>query len=216
MKSTLFLSIYIAVFVLIYTPIFAQESSVKNVSSDKLLKHHAVFFSQDFYTFDDIGITGLFPTGLCFGYQYAWKKKRDYLVEFSTSTFGTGYHPLGNLLNFKHPYSNNKPVIGKYMYESRFFYTFSGTFKTSIFFKPLFLGGGVHYITGVNGFQSIEPSIGYIFKQQEANSIALSLSASYRQIVGEFWVIEPHIRYEYLLNDNEPHYLIGIKGGYIF
>ncbi len=208
-KTTIFL------FLALLINSFAS-AQIKGGDNDAIFHHHTLFFSQEFYTFNDIGIKGLFPTGLCFGYQYAWKKKRNYLLEFSASTFGTTYHPLENLLNFKHQYTNNKPIVGKFTYESHFFYTFSGVFKTNIFLKPLFLGAGVHYITGVNGFQSIDPGIGYIFKQEEVSTFALSISASYRQFIGKNGVIEPHIRYEYLLNDDEPHYLIGIKGGYSF
>jgi hypothetical protein len=198
--------------VLIFTNITAAQTQqyrnniIRNKDSSDYHFKNTLYIGSNFYTFDNTGLAGLYPTFYTLNYKRRLPKMKNTYWELGWNYF----HPtIGTFLYAK---GNCAPYISK----THIFNTLHGAIGKRLLNNALGISVGLNYKYGVEAEGQYVPGVGYGHVGYTANSAGLHVSLNYQFIIGKRFVIEPIGRYEYYFVGVPSHYMVGLNAGYKF
>jgi hypothetical protein len=186
-------------------PTYRNNITKVKDSSDYRFKN-TLYLGYNFYTFDNTGLSGLYPTIYTLNYKRSLSKTKHTYWEIGWNFFypsiGTFLYSSGN----KVPYASKKHI----------FNTLHGGIGKRLLNNALGVSIGLNYKYGVEGEAQYVPNVGYGNVTYVANSPGIHASLNYQFILKKRFVIEPIARYEYYFQGITSHYMIGLNAGYKF
>lgn len=208
--SKIILTLSICIFS--YLLAFSQtENTYKEYNTQKRISdiikpeklHHEIIVGYNFYTFDNVGILGLYPTFYTLSYRSYLKKKQDLYWEL-----GWNYFDPHATLTFFSPVRYS----GKY----HAFNTLRAGLGKKFLDGTVGLSAGLCYKYGYIQNMERVAGVGLIPITYTENSAGLFATFNYNFKVGKRFVIEPVARYESYFSGVTSHYMVGLNFGYKF
>jgi hypothetical protein len=202
-KTTLILGLICLITTICYAQI--ESAVIKNTSKSLIFKN-TLFIGYNFYTFDNTGWAGLYPTFYTLNYRHFLKKKENVYWELGWNYF---YPVTGGFIYTRGsavPYSDKRHI----------FNTVHSAIGKRLLNNTLGASIGLNYKYGIEGELKYVQGVGYGEVTYIANSAGLNASLNYQFILGKRFVIEPIARYECYFEGVTSHYMIGLNAGYNF
>jgi hypothetical protein len=185
-----------------------RNNIIKGIDSSDYRFKNTLYVGYNFYTFDRVGLNGLYPTIYTLNYKRNLSKMNHTYWEVGWNYF---YPNIGTFLYSK---GNNRPYVSK----THIFNTLHVGIGKRLLNNMLGVSFGLNYKYGVEGERQYVPGVGIGYVGYIANTPGLHASLNYQFLLGKRkrFVIEPIARYEYYFSGITSHYMIGVNGGYKF
>lgn len=211
MKYILFILAFIT-FTTLYgqgtgTHILKNDAVTKNVKKQaefRMLKD-VITIGYNFYTFDELGFKGFYPTPYNIAYRRYLTVRRQIFLEAGWDYFQSA--------------GGRGPYIWFRQYDdypSREFNTVRLNAGMAIIDNLLLGSIGGCYKEGWTQHRRYEPGVGIIPVVNYEQSTGLCFALVYQKHLGKHFVIEPTARYEYYFNGVTSHYMLGVRAGFKF
>jgi hypothetical protein len=188
-------------------PTYRNNITKAKDSSDYRFKN-TLYLGYNFYTFDNTGTKGLYPTALSLYYRHSLPIYKNLYYELGWNFFDPSSYEIGfEYMVF--PYAI-------YGYKFHTFHTLRAGIGTAVIPNKIYSSLGLCYKYGSAGEIRNIGGVGSLPITFEDRSTGLYISLNYQWQLGKRFVIEPTARYEYYFEGVTSHYMIGLNAGYKF
>ena len=193
----------------------AQEIITHKPKPTKAYKN-SVSFGYDFYTFDDLGAAGLYPTLYSASIKRKIADRHSIIFRYTDfTTYATNY--LASITKWGHFYNcipSSNSVIP--VYSARVFLNFHLQYEYEVIKNWLNVRTGGIYRIGYSYLSKYSPGVGHVTLTKPEDSYGFSLGLSHEYPLGRRFYLEPHARYEYYFQGTQAQYEIGLQAGFRF